>query len=137
MCFMTLKRYLNKYLRHPSLTIVGPLAKGTVRGSFIDPVIFVDGGARFRGKAGFSVGDGDSGSRLDQKLPAQKNYSDLAFVLGQIPKHFNKITLTGFSGGRKDHDVINLGEIFLFLKRRSRTEVVIDEKLLAFPKGRF
>ena len=69
----------------------------------------------------FSVGDGDSlrGGGLDKTLPIDKDHSDLAFVLGSLPSSVNRLSLYGFMGGRLDHELANLGEVFSFLKRLS------------------
>lgn len=119
---MKLEQYL---LRHPNqkLTLVGPLL--TKAQTFDrDPVVFVDGGTRFRaGEEGFSVGDGDSFEKpLDEKLPAQKDFSDLAYVLEHADQ-YRRIDAFGFWGERKDHELANLGEFQRFLKRQKRAEI--------------
>ncbi len=127
---MTLEQYLQ---RHPNqkLTLVGPLLTKT-QPFDRDPVVFVDGGSRFRsGTEGFSVGDGDSSKLLlDETLPAQKDYSDLAYVLNHADQ-YRKVDAFGFWGERKDHELANLGEFQQFLKRQKRAEV----HLPPFAKG--
>lgn len=105
------------------VTLVGPLHHETFNP--VEPTIFIDGGARFRSADPekfpcISVGDGDSGdSPLDVKLPAEKDFSDLAFVLRELPDYVKNLRLVGFLGGRLDHELANLGELHQFLAGRS------------------
>lgn len=104
-----------------SATLVGPLHSESL--TVTEPTVFVDGGARFRkGSENFpciSVGDGDSGeTKLDVRLPASKDFSDLAFVLRELPTSVVQLNLYGFVGGRLDHELANLGELHRFLKSR-------------------
>jgi thiamine pyrophosphokinase len=104
------------------VTLVGPLYNETFSPSA--PTVFVDGGNRYR-RAGLenfpciSVGDGDSGQgNLDVRLPAEKDFSDLAFVLRELPPAVADLELLGFWGGRTDHLLANLGELHRFLAKR-------------------
>lgn len=127
---MTLEQYLQRH-PHQILTLVGPLLKKPQ--SFTrDPVVFIDGGTQFRTESfGFSVGDGDSFNKpLDETLPANKDFSDLAYVLKHVDQ-YRKIDAFGFWGERKDHELANLGEFQQFLKRQKRAEV----HLPPFAKG--
>lgn len=119
------------------IDLVGPFFDPR-RQVFEDPVVFVDRGANFRrGHEGFSVGDGDSASaRLDLKLSGDKNLSDLAYVLEHLPERFSEVRLFGFLGGRRDHEVFNLGEVHHFLKRRPFPHrVLFDDKIVAHSAG--
>ncbi|MGE4130940.1 MAG: hypothetical protein AB7F86_04845 [Bdellovibrionales bacterium] len=104
-----------------TLDLVGPM--WTSPFSVERPVVFVDGGTRWRpaqaGQPTVSVGDGDSGDQpLDFKLNPDKDFSDLAFVLGELPKSVRQLNLYGFLGGRRDHEVAGFGEIHRFLLTR-------------------
>lgn len=88
------------------------------------PTIYVDGGARFRGNADgvptISVGDGDSSPvPVDKRLPEEKDFSDLAFALRALPISVRELNLLGFLGGRRDHELLNFGEVHHFLKARA------------------
>lgn len=115
-----------------------------------EPVLYIDGGTHFRPDTsnqmppeptGFALGDGDSWSgQLDETLPAEKNYSDLAYALANIPAQFTEIHLLGFLGGRRDHEWINLGEAHQFLALRHKpTRLYFDarptEQIIGFSAG--
>lgn len=105
---------------------------------FTDPVIFVDGGANFRqGKQGLAVGDGDSfAGQMDEPLNTDKDYSDLAYVLAGIAHDFRNLSLCGFLGGRRDHELLNLGEVCAFLKHQPKNSVAnFEDKITCFSKG--
>lgn len=118
------------------------------------PTIYVDGGSDFRSDGGWaadaatkkssvpliSVGDGDSASgKLDEVLPAHKDYSDLAFVLRSLPAHIVNVEMLGFLGERRDHELANLGEVHAFLSSRvafTRVEIhSTDQTIFAFARG--
>ncbi len=106
-----------------SVTLVGPLY-GTPHAPS-EPTVYVDGGAKFKSAAKFSqptitLGDGDSGGPMDEVLPVEKDYSDLAFVLRELPKHIVELSLYGFLGGRRDHELANFGEVHQFLRARGQ-----------------
>ena len=116
---MTLKNYLLKYNNSLRLSILGPMSSPPK--GLLEPIIYVDGGTKFQIDAeGYSVGDGDSSTiPLDEKLSTKKDFSDLGYALNQITQPFPEIHLFGFLGGRKDHELFNLGEIFHFLQRQT------------------
>lgn len=123
------------------------------------PTIYVDGGSNYRHDGGWggvlsaapaasvkssvpliSVGDGDSASgKLDEVLPAHKDYSDLAFVLRSLPSHIVSVEMLGFLGERRDHELANLGEVHAFLKTRTefcRVEIhSAVQTVFAFARG--
>lgn len=132
---MDLKKYISGF---DGLTIhlVGPFFKETEL--LEEPIIYVDGGARFRKDLkGFSVGDGDSSTgKLDQTLNKEKDFSDLAFALGCIPNIFSIIQLHGFLGFRKDHEIMNLAEVHSLLSKVNQpTQAYFDKSIIAFSKG--
>lgn len=139
-----------KSISSPSITLVGPLFQPSAEfRNPSAPTIYIDGGARFREPTApkngslksLSVGDGDSyAGALDVTLPPSKDESDLAYVLRHIPQCINHVTMHGFLGGRRDHELANLGEIHAFLKGRSeQTRVDLtqspNEFVIAFSHG--
>lgn len=121
-----------------TVNLVGPLYSGAAK--FDQPVIYVDGGAKFQQSGvGLSVGDGDSyAEKLDEQLNPHKNYSDLAYVLASLPAHFHKFILHGFLGARRDHEWANLGEAHKCLKHRHQpTKIYFDSQLTGFSAGKW
>lgn len=127
------------------VTLVGPLYN--TKHVPLAPTIYVDGGAQFLSRECVdnpvvSVGDGDSGAEitLDEKLPADKDYSDLAFALRGLPQSVIRVEMLGFQGGRRDHDLCNLGEVHGFLASRSHFTTVeltgAGARVIGFCKGR-
>ncbi len=133
---MNIKKYLVQFPQTNELNIVGPLYEKPE--NLKGPIIFVDGGAGARiQEEGFSVGDGDSFiGELDEVLPKEKDFSDLAFVLRNIPSYVNELKLFGFLSGRRDHELVNFAEIHSFLKNcPTPTKVYFDKDVIAFSKG--
>jgi thiamine pyrophosphokinase len=127
------------------VTMVGPLHQQQHHP--IAPTVYVDGGGVFAASGPVEnpvvfVGDGDSGAdvELDELLPAEKDYSDLAFVLRGLPQSVDHVDMLGFMGGRRDHDLCNMGEVHSFLHSRSHfTQVQLtgpDTRVIGFCKGR-
>jgi thiamine pyrophosphokinase len=86
------------------------------------PLLCVDGGAHFTQRVDLWVGDGDSYQgelRTKNKYvhSPHKNLSDLALALSlfQAPNPYT-FYFWGFLGGRKDHELFNLGECLSFLE---------------------
>lgn len=133
---MVLSDYLLKF-KGPALHIVGPFFREDEIPS--EPVIYVDRGADYRVSDvhGWAVGDGDSACvRLNQALNPKKNYSDLAFVLGQILPIYSDIYLHGFLGHRRDHELINFAEAHTFLKKAvGGTKVNFEKQVVGFSAG--
>jgi thiamine pyrophosphokinase len=108
--------------------VVGPMLERAR--PVVMPTVFVDGGSDFlkeslalspREWPVISVGDGDSAAgALDERLPARKDYSDLAFVLRGLPASVTSLELFGFLGGRRDHELANFGEVHNFLAARAQ-----------------
>lgn len=133
---MDIEGYIQSCKWHSTITLIGPLYASTQIPK--GPKIFVDGGTRFRlDDDGFSIGDSDSyDGPLDQTLSPQKDRSDLAVVLDKLGDGFETIHLLGFSGGRKDHELMNWSEVHQFLKRKTRkTAVHLDQSIFAFSVG--
>ncbi len=134
---LAIARYLHDYAESTSIELIGPMYQEGQQ-PFSSPAIFVDGGTQFQGKAaGFSVGDGDSyAGKLDEQLNTDKDYSDLAYVLASLPVQFHKIQLHGFLGGRRDHELANLGEASAFLRHRHQaTRIQFGTSICGFSAG--
>lgn len=118
-----------------------------------DLIILVDGALKHRKllspaqkKILISIGDGDSleeipEALLDIKLPNQKDFSDLSFVLKAICKsklNINKLELLGFSSqaheDRTDHLIFNLGEIDRAARSLNK-DILMDNQFYFLPKG--
>ena len=128
--------YLKRHLDSERIMLVGPLADSDL--DLLDPVIFVDGGSiRRENDIGLSLGDGDSfDGHLDHLLETDKDYSDLAFALSLLGNEFERIEMFGFLGGRRDHELLNLGEVFHFLAGRTRPATAhLDHAIEAFSRG--
>lgn len=148
---MTWAEFLKDIADHDQITIVGPLFNRPHQP--VMATVYVDGGSDFRQAGGWadrqaeelpfpvvSVGDGDSAvGKLDEVLSADKNFSDLAFVLRSLPPNIATVDLLGFLGERRDHELANLGEIHQFLQTRvQRTTVHVhgsQQNILAFARG--
>lgn len=135
---MKWQQFLIDIRKAPIVTLVGPLyGKPHTQTT---PTVFVDAGAHFRVPdttnihADISVGDGDSAQiPLDEVLPKEKDYSDLAFVLRGLPKSVTHIDLLGFLGGSRDHELFNFGEVHYFLKNSSGFRSArFDDLVVAF-----
>jgi len=121
--------------------LVGPMLKQTY--TPVAPTIFVDGGCDYRADsvesnvATVSVGDGDSAVKpMEVELPRKKNYSDLAWVLRNLPSTIRHVELVGFRGGRLDHELANFGEAHAFLRdRKIFTTVRFEESVVGFAGG--
>jgi len=121
------------------VTLVGPFA--AAREEWPVPSIFVDRGSLHKtdDPLHFSIGDGDSAPlALDYTLPRDKDLSDLAFVLSHLPQNISRVSMVGFLGGRRDHELINLGEVHRFLSNRtSAAECDLDWSVCAFSAGQW
>lgn len=157
---MTIEKYLSHFKNSQHICLVGPFyehvhehvhehahvhehTSGNVSGDvqvIEEPVIFVDSGARLRQSGeGISVGDGDSfAGTMDVPLNPNKGFSDLAFVLQHIPQTFRDVTLLGFLGGRRDHELFNIGESHHFLcTRKYPTTLKFDNDIVGYSSGQW
>lgn len=99
------------------------------------PVLCVDGGAHFSDQMEIWVGDDDSFGKATNAVhtfrhPIEKDQSDLALAFELFKEHCHlKLHLWGFLGGRRDHEIFNLGEALTFLEEHPESEVILyDEK---------
>lgn len=100
-------------------------------------VIAIDGGQNQidRSNIDLSIGDGDSSNEeMDIKLKIDKDQSDLAAALALLGSEKRKIYAFGFLGARRDHEWINLGELFNFV-HKSNSIVELDEHHTFYPRG--
>jgi thiamine pyrophosphokinase len=122
------------YTHHKEWMLQGPMSSGDA--SFLSnlPKMAVDGGIAFCPSADIWVGDLDS-SPFTPKVkhqfrhPQDKALSDLSLALALFG-HLNSVTLHlwGFLGGRKDHELFNLGEILHFLENKERAKVFLYDE---------
>ncbi len=138
---ITLEKYLDNFNNSRQITLVGPLfERGEAMPDLAEPLIFVDGGARLRQcEEGVVVGDGDSfAGTMDVLLATDKSFSDLAFALSNIPQHFGNVRLLGFLGGRRDHELFNIGEAHHFLcNRKQPTTITFDNDIIGYSSGQW
>lgn len=82
------------------------------------------------------IGDGDS-SEVEPfwLLARDKDVSDLGFVLSALPKKINKVYLTGFLGGRRDHEFCNFLEALRFC--RGKRLANFDNRVYALGPGQW
>lgn len=122
-------------MRHLSeWTFVGPMGPSVPSHLLEYPVIAIDGGAHHTEKMDVWVGDSDS-FELDVKashifrLPIEKDQSDLAMGLSlfEEPRHY-KLHFWGFLGGRKDHELFNIGEALTFLEEHHECQVLMYDE---------
>lgn len=119
------------YIDKTEWILVGPMGPAVPEGLLAHPLIAVDGGARFADHFDIWVGDSDSHEgeiKADHSFhhPEKKDISDLGLAFTFF-KHLQSyhLHLWGFTGGRKDHEIFNLGEALHFLKGQSNTQVSI------------
>lgn len=137
--------------------IIGPglkeLSVKDIDGEF-SHILYIDGGAKWAidpllksfSDHSIIIGDKDSYAELrtqpnidfDFTLPMEKNESDLSFGLKLLSPKVRKLTLIGFSGGRFDHELSNLGVLDEFLNYAhsdAAIEITIDEYVKIFSRG--
>ncbi len=145
---MSLDEYLRRFENARRITLVGPLPPESGAGAGPDevrpeePLVWIDGGANHRDaggsfRGGFAVGDGDSArGALDQYLPEEKDHSDLAYVLRNLPARFGEVALRGFLGARRDHELFNLGEVHRFLSAaKPPARAQFDDSVFGYSEG--
>lgn len=129
----------------PAVLFLGPMLKASFRGK-IDlprgiPCLLIDGGKDFvrkKNSSTISIGDSDSSSGpLDITLSPQKDYSDFAFALKILPRTAKILFLRGFLGGRRDHELFNMGEIFHFLRGKKGVMAFFDKEIIAIGPGKY
>ena len=108
---------------------LGPMGPEIPEALSIHPLICIDGGAHFSENADIWVGDKDSfhGEIVSKhifKFSVQKDKSDLCLAFDLLSDSSPKtLHLWGFLGGRKDHEIFNLGEALNFLDKTPESQV--------------
>ncbi len=139
---------LKKIEKNPIITLIGPLFSKSDLPLLpkSSNIILIDGGQNHHSEIArylsipdslFTVGDGDSSNgAMNYLLPKEKDYSDLSFVLQNLPNTVKKINLYGLLGGRKDHEFINLGEVHQYLTQNVNcTQIQFADKIIGFNSG--
>ena len=134
----------------PTLGLLGPCWPA----DFLPPLplIFLDGGGKFRqlpyyaaakhssssAYPQFLLGDGDSFpegyTHFDVQLTPAKDFSDLAYALHILPPTVRQLYLCGLRGGRRDHELAVLGEVYQYLQTASPAHV-IEQDFVGLPAG--
>ena len=138
---MVPNQFVSQFKTSKKVTFVGPLFQGA-RGELDHLHVFIDRGMVYQeefrqravnGYSDFGLGDGDSSSsKLDILLSPEKDFSDLSYGLSLLPQNLQTLYLRGFLGGRKDHEIINLGEVHsALLKTIPHALVSLDDKIIA------
>lgn len=115
-------------------TFVGPMGPDLSDVLRSYPVIAVDGGGNFVQSPDIWVGDADSLSvSVDSphiyRHPPEKDKSDLALALSLFSGRFRyKFHFWGFIGGRRDHELFNLGEALKFLDEHSEGQILFYDE---------
>ena len=116
------------------IVLVGPMGPALPERFWGHFVIAVDGGADHAARVDLWVGDADSiaGSLPESKrihLKPEKDQSDLAHALAEVPAGTAVLHLWGFLGGRRDHEWLVVGEVVRFLNQyKSALAHVYDSK---------
>ncbi len=121
-------------------TFVGPMGPNLHPELEAYPILAVDGGAHYSTKIDVWVGDKDSfegevKSEVSFSHPPAKDVSDLGLALHLLTHHLHyRLHFWGFLGGRKDHELFNLGEGLHFLERHPESQIILynDKKQISF-----
>lgn len=116
-------------------------------------IFFVDAGTKHKEKIqafnlphltlSLSFGDGDSSQKLGIDIyKTNQNLSDLSFICQWFlkQKKLKSLIFLGFSRGRLDHQLANLGEINQMVTQRAQLELpniemVLDNEITFYPPG--
>ncbi len=127
---------LPSHLRaHPEWVFLGPLGPGLSPELSALPLLTVDGGGDFAEKSLVWVGDQDSltsevQAEVSFRHPREKNSSDLALALALFNSPLRyKFHFWGLLGGRRDHELFNLGEALRFLETRPEAQIIFYNDL--------
>ncbi len=105
--------------------------------------IIVDGGSNHRLllQNFITVGDNDSShlkeEDIDYLFNKEKDYSDLRGAFDLISPSVESLYLFGFSGGRRDHDFINITECYKFLLEKEQVKLFLDKDRIFLAKGKY
>jgi hypothetical protein len=135
-----------EYLKKNEWILLGPMGPRPPKEFFNFPILAVDGGGDFCDSCDIWVGDGDSlirptNASWKKTYPEKKSQSDLALALHLLTDlQRPRLHLWGFSGGRRDHHLFNIGECLHFLNSNASGRIFFYENntspsFLFFPKG--
>lgn len=119
----------------PEWTFVGPLGPKLPKYLLEYPILAVDGGANFLTQMDVWVGDSDSFaeealSSVTLKYPPEKDQSDLSLALGLFTEPMAyRFHLWGFLGGRRDHELFNLGEALRQLEQLPKSKIIFYDHI--------
>lgn len=117
-------------MQNSEWTIVGPMGPVVPDTLSMHPIIAVDGGGNHTPRSDLWVGDADSHSgKVDSphiyRHPPEKDKSDLALALSLLTGRLRyKLHFWGFIGGRRDHELFNLGEALCFLEHHPEAQIL-------------
>ena len=103
------------------MCLIGPMESSLTPNLNCQAFICVDGGAHLKESLPpelpcLTIGDGDSYDKAhDITYPKKKDLNDFALALKLLPKTITQIDLYGLRNGRKDHEIINIGEMLNYL----------------------
>lgn len=109
---------------NPEWVFLGPMGPEIPVSMSVHPLLCVDGGAHFTKSSDVWIGDKDSfhgeiNSKHTFHFSTHKDKSDLSLAFELIQSQTSKtLHLWGFLGGRKDHEMFNLGEGLRFLENQ-------------------
>lgn len=116
-------------------TLVGPLGPQVPDKLLSHSLLAVDGGDAFCPRIDIWVGDRDSSQKninCDHQFEfsPQKDLSDFALALKLFYQHPSvTLHLWGFLGGRRDHEMMNFGEICQFLSSSPSSKAIFYDAL--------
>ena len=129
--------------------MIGPLARSHALDEFFRasaPLLAIDGGCQpflestYNTRPFLHIGDGDSTKRQPEIfLDSKKDYSDLAYALALINQSpWRKLHLTGFFGGRFDHQLAVLGELHTAMTATPKAQEILfyDHPLYLAQRGK-
>lgn len=101
--------------------------------------IAVDGGSNTSVSFDLWCGDGDSGqppAGVPSMIKESQDQTDLEFALQNgTPKNWNRLHLIGFLGGRRDHELAVIGDLYrMFLGTDSKTAVIYEDESTVFAR---
>jgi thiamine pyrophosphokinase len=101
------------------------------------PIIAIDGGSKHLRTPHLSIGDGDS-KKQSCSIPfeTKKDFTDLEGTLKLLPSELEHIHTMGFSGGRLDHQLVVVGNLFHQVRTYNCKVSLLDAKpMFIFPRG--
>ena len=114
------------------LLLIGPMAQKILPEVITAKTavqVAVDGGIASAPGAAVWFGDADSGTRpahIPSFLKSSQDMTDLAFTLDRLQDGaWRRLYLYGFSGGRQDHALANIGEIDAAMRARAPFEQAV------------